>query len=245
MIRVADLKSFSDGSKDYFAQLKGCALAISSMYGLPTDTQCELIILDGLIRRARVIRCTVDDCIDTGLTVMTLRYDRGDEHTLCDACQYCGRRTDGTCSAQAALVKATAIDMPVTFPVSQAALIANPALAAKVGVIAQAGIKFWESQYAMVKESALQNGGQVDDGEGCKFAFKEVNGRRTCKDLLALVEELNVCGISNDAIITKVGISITALEELMTGLDAATSKAIIAEYFTAETKVKKFERITR
>lgn len=245
-IRVADLKSFSDGSKDYFSQLAGYALAIATMNKMPLDTSCELTVLHGLVKRAETRWYTVGECLDVARHIFSKRYDYGDAHTICDACKHCVRATDGTCKAQGAIIEATKVDMaPITFPVSQEQLIANPAMSAQVAIIAKAGVKFWERQFDMCKESARQNGGVIDDGNGCKFAFKTVNGRRTCTDLLALVARLNDEGITNDEIISKVDLSLTSLRELLEKKERAVASEIEECYFKSEGTTEKFERITK
>jgi hypothetical protein len=245
IIRVVDLKSFSDGSKDYFAQLAGCALAIATSRKISLETSCELTVLHGLTKRPETRWYTVIECLYIAKDIYASRYDNGNVHTICDACQYCARATDGTCNAQGAIVEATKVDMAITFPVSQEQLIASPATAAQVAIIAKAGVKFWERQFEMCKESARKNNGVIDDGKGCKFAFKTVNGKHTCKDLLALVANLNGLGISNEKIIEKTDISLTSLRKLMAGLPGETVKEIENEFFTSDSMIEKFERITK
>lgn len=243
MIRVADLKSFSDGSKDYFAQLAGYALAIATDHKITLDSTCELTVLHGLTKRAETRYYTVLECLDIAKDIYSRRYDNGNQHTICDACAFCSRQQDGTCKAQAQIIEATKVEMsPVTFPVSQEQLIASPGTAAKVAIIAQAGVKFWERQLAMCKESAKVNNGIIDDGQGCKFILKTVEGRRVCNDLLALAFELNENGIANEAIIKHMNMTLTALRELISGLDKDTAKAIEQAHFRSESEVTKFER---
>lgn len=65
----ADYKSFSDGTKDYFAQLRGYAALWGSYWG--HRSAVKLHILHGMIWRCESIETTTEECIQKTVEILT------------------------------------------------------------------------------------------------------------------------------------------------------------------------------
>lgn len=65
----ADYKSFSDGTKDYFAQLRGYAALWGS--GCGKRDGVKLHVLHGMIWKCETIESTIDECIDKTIEILS------------------------------------------------------------------------------------------------------------------------------------------------------------------------------
>jgi len=194
VIHVADFKTFSraDDAVDSFPQLAGYALAFAQ--GLPNVDDCapvELTILHGGVKRWEKRRMSLDECAQTALELTALvdAAKRGDyRHSVSAHCKYC--RHQGACPGCRDIVKAAVVDTSNALCIigrTREELVADPALAARVCLVAKTVKEYVERIEELAKEVAEAHGGIIEDAEnGIKYGFRATSGRRTCRDAAAL-----------------------------------------------------------
>lgn len=83
-----DYKSFSDGTKDYFAQLRGYAALWGS--GCGKRDGVKLHILHGMIWKCETIESTIDECINKTIEILS-RKDLPAVNPFCSFCSNVGK----------------------------------------------------------------------------------------------------------------------------------------------------------
>ena len=89
VVHIADLKTFSDGTKDYTPQLMGYACLSASNLTYPTQRYC-LHILHGGICKVETTETTLKESLEVVSDILN-RHASKNECNLCDYCSTCSK----------------------------------------------------------------------------------------------------------------------------------------------------------
>lgn len=181
---IADFKSFSDGTKDYSAQLCGYA-ALS--WPRPCDDyilehpegwhKVVLHILHGMSRQVETIETTYEECQQRTLRILNARRSKSSQPVINSYCQFCKHIKE--CKAVNNAVQ-TVSDNGVTF---------NELNLCQKLVVLDAVDKLSKSIRDEAKRMASENGGAIEM-TGIKYELKPWGGKSVCRDLCALAGDV-------------------------------------------------------
>lgn len=176
-LHIADLKTFSDGTEDYSAQLKGYA-ALWARKDTPSDLEVFLHVLHGGIRKVETFHFSLMECVwDTDEMLREVR-ERKSGPSICKYCQYCKH-----------IKECKAVSNAVEVVNNNAVQFGSMSLPQKL-VVCEAIEKLIKSLKDEAKEKAIENGG-VLEADGIRYEVKERAGKGKC-DILELAS--NLCG---------------------------------------------------
>lgn len=169
-LHIADLKTFSDGTEDYSAQLKGYA-ALWAKRDTPFDLKVFLHVLHGGICKMETFEFEIGDCIFDTDEIIREVSDKKDEPSICKYCQWCEHIKE--CKAVNNAV-ATVNDNSVQF--------GKMSLPQKL-VVCETIEKLIKSLKEDAKAQAIANGG-VLEADGIRYEIKEKFGASKVRDIL-------------------------------------------------------------
>ncbi len=170
-IIVADLKAYSRGESDYFAQLMGYALAVLQVRGM---LNAELLVLHGGSRKVESRQVTVGECLDVAEGVIEHRLDPFAEPLVCRHCAHCASLS--TCPAVHGTADNALAANHATLSYDDVCLWLErlPALSAFCDAVKLRGIALAEA-----------NGGEIVSEFGVRWKVAEKAGARKIGDALA------------------------------------------------------------
>lgn len=172
VVHIADLKTFSNGTKDYSPQLMGYACLSASNLTYPTQKYC-LHILHGGICEVETIETTLEKSLEVVSNILD-RHTRHQECNLCDHCSTCSKVKECK-EAMNALeaVKNNAVDGFGALSLCQKL------------VVLDAVDKLSKTIRDEARRKAEDNGG-VLEMDGIRYEMKPWNGKPKVKDLCQL-----------------------------------------------------------
>lgn len=165
-MHIVDFKTFSDGSTDYSAQLKGYAALMRAK----PDEVIHLHIFHGGIFKVEDVDCSHDECVKDTVALLNSIKNLDSEPTICKWCQYCEHIKE--CKAVNNAV-ATVNDNAVQF--------GNMSLPQKL-VVCEAIEKLIKTLKEDAKAQAIANDG-VLEADGIRYEIKEKAGKGKVHDL--------------------------------------------------------------
>ena len=176
-LTVIDYKSGRKTYLDYIPQLAGYAFAIlSSTEGLfVADDTVTLVVLYGATHETVKVDMSTDRIAEIARTVVSSRLAEDRVPRCGSACRYCSHRLE----CQAFEGKLT------MFRKGELASMSDAKLYYTLSVMKSA----IEAEMERLKETAIANGGVLDDGE-TRYEVRSVAGRASGNDILRLWQEL-------------------------------------------------------
>lgn len=206
IINIADLKVFSDGTKDYTPQLMGYAWLYASSVQKP-DTRFRLHVLHGGICKVETIELTLGRCQNVVKKILDLKRSGIGGCHLCDYCSTCAN------------VKECKEVMNAVTVVNDNAVDGFGALSlTQKLVVLDAVDKLSKVLREEAKKKAEENGGFIEE-DGIRYELKPWAGKSKCRDLCMLagaiqqpvynrfndkketVEEVPFVGIDNEKLL--------------------------------------------
>lgn len=207
IINVADLKSFSDGSKNYTYQLMGY-VCLYATKDTPPDTMVHLHILNGGTFTTNTIITTVGECMSSVSKLLERVKDGSDTPAINDYCQYCKHK--GKCNAMNTAIATVSNDTSLAF--------SDLPLARKL-VVCDTIEKIIKAVKDEAWKEAMDNGGVIED-DGIRYEIKTKAGRGKVRSLVdvntALVSDsLKFNGIDADKLLSLCELPKTAFVDAM------------------------------
>lgn len=188
VLHIADFKSFSDGTKDYSAQLCGYGSLFRQCRGFERigefmcntkdDDKIVLHILHGMSRQVETIETTYKECDERVASILSRRIGMNAEPRINSYCQFCKHIKE--CKAVNNAVQ-TVSDNSVTF---------NELNLCQKLVVLDAVDKLSKSIREEAKRIASENGGSIEM-TGIKYELKPWGGKSVCSDLCALAGDVS------------------------------------------------------
>lgn len=206
IINIADLKVFSDGTKDYFPQLMGYA-CLYACAGQDPKKRFRLHVLHGGIFKVETIEKTLAECLHDVGKILGAHRNGTSKPCLCEYCGYCSKAKE--CSEVNNAVEVVKDNAPEKF----GALSLPQKL-----VVLDAVDKLSKAIRDEAKKLAEENGGFIE-GDGIRYELKPWAGKSKCKDICELAgaiqnpvytrfndktetaEEIAFIGIDNDKLL--------------------------------------------
>lgn len=174
IVHIADFKSFSDGTKDYSAQLEGYAY-LHGMTHSEYSRDYILHILHGLERD-----------VETHI----VSYSHAKERTckLLDPCENEEPRINSYCQFCKHIKECKAVNHAVQ-TVNENGVTFNELSLCQKLVVLDAVDKLSKSLREEAKRMAIENGGAIES-DGIRYEMKPWAGKSVCKDLCALASDV-------------------------------------------------------
>lgn len=173
IINIADLKVFSDGTKDYTPQLMGYA-CLYACAGQDPDKRFRLHVLHGGICKVETIELTLGRCQEVVGGILDLKRSGNGGCHLCDYCSTCAN------------VKECKEVMNAVTVVNDNAVDGFGALSLPQKlVVLDAVDKLSKVLREEAKKKAEENGGFIEE-DGIRYELKPWAGKAKCRDLCEL-----------------------------------------------------------
>ena len=233
VVYVADFKTFSDGTTDYFPQLRGYAALIATPYTL--DWPVNLVVLHGGVCKMEEITTEFSDCLDRTLEILKSVRSSGGRPHLCKWCQFCGRI--GSCSESNGALQVVS-DNGVAF--------SRLSICQKL-VVLDTVDKLSKTIREDAKKMANDNGG-VLEMDGIRYEMKPWAGKPKVRDLCEVAAsvaspkylkvnerkgeavEVEMAGLTHEELLKLCDLGKTALANALIEKNPTVAKADVKRY---------------